>query len=60
MRKNTLHKSEYRLSQLNKPDVWCKLKRSDKKSGYPFRPNRKVLFLDEEEDEGAQLKGIPE
>jgi hypothetical protein len=47
VRKNAMSKTEYRLSQLDKGDVWCKLKRGEKKSGYPFRPNRKVLFLDD-------------
>jgi hypothetical protein len=49
VRKNAIHKTEYRLSCLGKPDIWCKLKRGEKKSGYPFRPNRKVLFLEENE-----------
>lgn len=54
IRKTALHKTEYRLSSLGKPDLWCKLKRGEKKSGYPFRPNRKVLFINGEEEQEAK------
>lgn len=45
MRKNTLRKSEYRLSAMSKPDQWVKLKRSDAKGGLEFAPLRYVLKL---------------
>jgi len=49
VRKNTLSKTEYRLTALGKPDIWCGLKRGEKKSGYRFTPYRKVLTLQEPE-----------
>lgn len=44
-RKNHLRKVEYRLTNLEKGDVWVRLKRSEKKTGVPFTINRRVLHL---------------
>lgn len=44
-RKNHLRKVEYRLSNLEKGDLWVRLRRSEKKTGVPFTINRRVLVL---------------
>ncbi len=51
MRKNLLSKTEFKVSRYHADDQWLKLKRVDGKSGYEFRPMRKVLFgLADDED----------
>ena len=40
IRKNTMRKTEYRLSAINKPDQWVKLKRSETKGDLEFTPLR--------------------
>mmetsp|Transcript_18874 Transcript_18874/g.31849 ORF Transcript_18874/g.31849 Transcript_18874/m.31849 type:complete len:589 (-) Transcript_18874:319-2085(-) len=42
-RKNLLHQSEYRISTLQSPDCWVKLRRSAKQQGTEFIPLRPVL-----------------
>lgn len=43
LRKNTLRKTEYRLSALNKAELWVKLKRSEAKGDVDFSPLRFVI-----------------
>lgn len=43
MRKNTMRKTEFRISSLLREDQWILLKRSESKVGYDFRPLRQVL-----------------
>lgn len=47
LRKNSMRKTEFRISTIHGEDQWVRLKRSDDKSGYVFRPLRKVLKLPE-------------
>lgn len=44
VRKNYLSKTEFRVSRFFVEDVWVRLKRAEGKSGFDFRPMRKVLF----------------
>ncbi len=55
MRKNLLSKTEFKVSRYHQDDQWIKLLRKEGKSGYEYRPMRKVLFglADDEDDDNS-------
>jgi hypothetical protein len=53
VRKNYLSKTEFRVSRFGAEDVWVRLRRREGKTGFDFRPMRKVLFSLSDEDDGS-------
>lgn len=47
MRKQMMsRKTQYRLSTIDSPDCWARLKKADHKDGVDFRPLRQVFTFD--------------